>query len=74
MRFLKGCYGNSMVFLWDFHWIPVGVSVGFLWDPYGVPVAFLWEFHDVSMIFLWDYHGMPEGILRGSYGISLWLL
>jgi len=23
MGFLKGCYGNSMVFLWDFHWIPM---------------------------------------------------
>ena len=30
MGFLKGCYGNSMGFLWDF----VVVPMGFLWDFY----------------------------------------
>ena len=34
MGFLKGCYGSSMVFLWDFHWIPIldfyGISIRFL--------------------------------------------
>ena len=35
MGFLKGCYGNSMVFLWDFHWIPMG----FLWYFYDMPVG-----------------------------------
>ena len=63
MGFLKGCYGNSMVFLWDFHWIPMG---------------YLWYFYDVSMIFLWDFFGTSEeiyGILMGflcsSYAISM---
>ena len=43
MGFQKGCYGNSMVFLWDLH---------------RIPMVFLWEFHDVSKIYLWDYYGM----------------
>ena len=48
MGFLKGCYGNSMVFLWDSHWVPMrflcyfyDVSMGFLWDSYRIPMAFL---------------------------------
>ena len=48
-----------MVFLRDFHWIPMG---------------FLCNFYNVSMGFLWHSYGMFEGILWDSYGISLWLL
>jgi len=55
MGFLKGCHGNSMVFLWDFHWIPVG---------------FLWYVDDVSMIFLWGFYWIPVGFLLDSCGIS----
>ena len=48
MRFLKEYYGNSMVSLWDFQWIPMG---------------FPRCFYDVSMISLWNLYGMPEGNL-----------
>ena len=44
-----------MVFLWDFHWIPMG---------------FLWYFYDVSMIFLWGFYWIPVEILLDSCGIS----
>ena len=67
MGFLKGCYGNSMVFLWDFHWIPTGVlwysydvSMMFLWwflwgvllDSCGISIGLLWDFQGISMMFL----------------------
>ena len=70
MGFLKGCYGSSMVFLWDFHWIPMGS----LWYFYWIPMGFLLDscgfpryFHGVSIIFLEDSYG-------NSHGISLWFL
>ena len=48
MGFLKGCYGSSMVFLLDFHWIPIGL----LWYSYGISIGFLWDFQGISMMFL----------------------
>ena len=52
MGFLKGCYGNSMVFLWAFHWIPMGFLWYFCDVFYGIPLGFLWDFHDMSIGFL----------------------
>ena len=52
MGFLKGCYGSSMVFLWDAHWIPMEISMVFLLDSYGISIGFLWDFQGISMMFL----------------------
>ena len=51
MGFLKGCYGSSMVFLLDFHWIPIGFLWSFYWIPM-VSIGFLWDFQGISMMFL----------------------
>ena len=35
MRCLENVYGSSMMFLWDFYWVPLGfygISMMFLWD------------------------------------------
>ena len=45
-----------MVFLWDFHWIPVG---------------FLWYVDDVSMWFLLDFYVVSIGFLCGFYWIPV---
>ena len=52
MGFLKGCYGSSMVFLWDFHWIPMGFLWYFYDLSYGISIGFLWVFQGISMMFL----------------------
>ena len=51
-----------MVFLWDFHWIPMGV----LWYSYDVSMMFLWWFLwgvlldscRISIGLLWDFQGI----------------
>ena len=48
MGFLKGCYGSSMVFLWDFHRIPMGFLCYFYW----IPMEFLLDSCGVSKVFL----------------------
>ena len=76
MGFLKGCYGSSMVFLRDFHWIPLGISLlflrcfydismEFLLGSYGISIGFLWDFQGISMLFLWYFYGIIIGILMG---------
>ena len=47
MGFLKGCYRSSMVFLWDFHWVPMG----FLWYFYWIPMEFLLDSCGISKVF-----------------------
>ena len=70
MGFLKGCYGSSIVFLWDFHWIPMG----FLWyllDSCGISIGFLWDFQGISMMFSMAF---LEDLCGNPYGISLGFL
>ena len=56
MGFQNGCYGNSMVFLWDLHGVPVeilyGISMMFLWDFFGITMGFLWHSYESSMMSL----------------------
>ena len=52
MGFLKGCYGSSMVFLWDFHWVPMRFLWYFYDLSYGISIGFLWVFQGISMMFL----------------------
>jgi hypothetical protein len=54
MGCLKGCYGNSMVFSWEFSVVSMLCPCYF----YDLSMGFLWDFHDISMIFLWGYYGM----------------
>jgi len=56
MGFQNGCYGNSMVFLWDLHGVLVGILYGislmFLWDFFGITMGFLWHSYESSIMFL----------------------
>ena len=69
MGFLKGCYGSSMVVLWDFHWILMGFLMVFLCCFYDISMGFLLDSCGISigLIFLWDHYS-------NSHGISLWFL
>ena len=67
MKFLSNFYGGSMVFIWDFYWIPVGFT-------YGITMGFLWGADGISMGFLWSFKRVPVGFPLDSCGISLGFL
>ena len=46
-----------MVFIWDFHWIPMGS---------------LWYFYDGSIIFLWNFYWIPVGFPRYLYTLCVY--
>ena len=66
MRCLEKVYGSSMIFLWNFYWIPVGF--------HGISMIFLWDYYWISMGCRLYFYGIPMGIQKDVCGIYIGIL
>ena len=73
MKFLLNFYGGSVICLWDFYWIPVGLPWYFYDTSLGLLLGLL-DFYGMSMAYLWGFKRMPMEFPLDSYVISMMFL